>query len=223
MPEAPKSNGAIRSLAIVTPFYPPHLGGVERYAQEFARAASRLGLSVNVVTTDKVADPPRRSRLEGSGSSPTRPQHTRDGFAFPRCVLGLEAGRAAVELRRCHGTHPILYDDAVSCANYRSPWKRICVLDHGSGPLRRSPSRLRLASLAYEHLATAILKTASARFFGVSKASTDWLRSFGINDAQIVPNGVMPRLEIPSRKPDTFRDPTFFLRAVSYPRKGFAS
>ena len=50
-------SGAIRSLAIVTPFYPPHVGGVERYAQGFARAAMEIGLSVNVVTTDSVKRP----------------------------------------------------------------------------------------------------------------------------------------------------------------------
>src|SRR5580704_16312467 len=57
MADAPVGNGAVRSLAIVTPFYPPHVGGVERYTQGFANAASQLGVTVNVVTTDSVRRP----------------------------------------------------------------------------------------------------------------------------------------------------------------------
>jgi glycosyltransferase involved in cell wall biosynthesis len=47
-----------------------------------------------------------------------------------------------------------------------------------------------LASLAYEHAATAALKRLAARFFAVSAASANWLRRFGIANAPVLPNSV---------------------------------
>ena len=94
------------------------------------------------------------------------------------------------------------------------------MVDHGSGPLRVSPRPLALASLVYERVATAALKRLSARFFGVSRASTDWLREFGIFDAEIVPNGIAPRPVVPTRNRDTFDQPTVFFAGRLLPEKG---
>ena len=75
--------------------------------------------------------------------------------------------------------------------------KRICVVDHGAGPLRSAPAFAR-ASMLYEHLITSALKSFSPRFFAVSSASAGWLKQFGIQGASIVPNGIAPRESLPS-------------------------
>ena len=221
MLEAPKSNGAIRSLAIVTPFYPPHLGGVERYAREFAAAASRLGLSVNVITTDKVAQP--SDAIEAERVRVLRlPAHNIPlmGSHFP---VALSGWRKAEPLLNCDVVmaHTRFFMTTLLAARIAARrGKRICVLDHGSGPLRTSPRPLAAASMAYERAATASLKHLSARFFGVSRASTDWLREFGIFDAEIVPNGIAARSEMPRRTIDAFDHPVVFFAGRLLVEKG---
>ncbi len=182
---------SIRSLAIVSPFYPPHVGGVERYAQEFARAAVDLGLSVNVVTTEAVPKP--IETVEDSGLRVLRlPGYNLPvmGSHYPIALFGW---RRAKELLRCDivMAHTRFFMTTLGAAIATARMgKRICVVDHGSGPLRSSPRALALASLAYEHVATAALKRLAARFFAVSAASANWLRRFGIANAPVLPNSV---------------------------------
>ena len=51
-------------LLIVTPYFVPHLGGVERYVEMLSRRlAEREGFDVTVLTTDTAAVEPRRQRI----------------------------------------------------------------------------------------------------------------------------------------------------------------
>ena len=50
---------------MVTPYFLPHLGGVERYVAMLSeRLAERGGISVTVLTTDQTAARPRRERTD---------------------------------------------------------------------------------------------------------------------------------------------------------------
>ena len=71
--DAPVNAEMPSSLAIVTAFYPPRAGGIERYAQGFARAARRMGLHVNVVTTWSKTKP--ELIVEDNGMNVLRVQH----------------------------------------------------------------------------------------------------------------------------------------------------
>jgi glycosyltransferase involved in cell wall biosynthesis len=77
-----------------------------------------------------------------------------------------------------------------------------------------------LASMAYEHSVTAALRCFSPRFFAVSAASAQWLRHFGIREAPIVPNGIMPRSDMPIRNKNTFESPVIFFAGRLLPEKG---
>ncbi len=98
--------------------------------------------------------------------------------------------------------------------------KRICVVDHGSGPLRSSPRALSAASITYERAVTSYLKRRLARFFGVSSASVKWLEEFGIFGASLLPNGVAPLSAAPMRKLDSFNEPVVFYAGRLLPEKG---
>lgn len=193
------------SLAIVTPFYPPHIGGVERYAQEFARAAADMGLIVNVVTTGAVRRP-----VESTDERGVRvlrlPAYNLPmmGSTYP---ISLSGWRHAADLLRCDAVmaHTRFFmTTPIAAVLARRQGRRICIVDHGSGPLRSSPRALARASLAYEHAVTAALKRLSPRFFAVSKASANWLRRFGIIGACVLPNSVGPRPKPPIRKAEAF-------------------
>jgi glycosyltransferase involved in cell wall biosynthesis len=191
----------ITSLAMVTPFYPPHVGGVERYVQEFARAAITVGLSVNVVTTDAgrtvteaVEDGRIRVLRLPARNVPIMGSH------YP---VALSGWRRARDFLDCDVilAHTRFFMTTLAAANVtRDSGTPLCVLDHGAGPLRSSPTILALASLAYEHAATALLKRLKPKFFAVSAASAAWLRTFGIYEAEIIPNSVSPRPAPPQRR-----------------------
>lgn len=202
------------SLAIVTPFYPPHVGGVERYAQEFAQAAVDLGVDVNVVTTDNVRDP--IENIDDRGVRVLRlPAYNIPvmGSTYP---IALRGWRRAADLLRCDAimAHTRFFmTTPVAAALAARSGRRICVVDHGSGPLRSSPRALARASLAYEHMVTAILKPLSPRFFAVSAASANWLRTFGIKEAEVLPNSIVPRAIPLARSTSDFRGKMIVLHA----------
>jgi glycosyltransferase involved in cell wall biosynthesis len=218
---SPRVSGTIRSLAIVTPFYPPHVGGVERYAQEFARAALGLGISVNIVTTDSVRRPVEAT--EDGGIRILRlPAHYLPvmGSHYP---ISLSGWQRAGELLRCDVVmaHTRFFMTTLQAAKITARrGQRICVVDHGSGPLRSSPRALALAALAYERAVTAKLKRTQPRFFAVSAASAKWLRTFGIDNAPLLPNSVAPRSIPPCRQTSTAKRLVVFFAGRLLPAKG---
>lgn len=210
----------IRSIAIVTPFYPPHVGGVERYSQEFARATLALGISVNVVTTDScpqpietIEDGIRVMRLPAQ-NLPLMGSH------YPIATRGWQRATKLLQCDVVLSQTRFFMTTLVAAVHLARRHRKICVLDHGSGPLRTSPRILAFGSLLYERAATALLKRLSARFFAVSKASADWLGEFGINGAPIIPNGVKPRHQMPRRTSAAFDDPIVFFAGRLLPEKG---
>ena len=175
------------SLSIVTPFYPPHIGGIERYTQQFARAAVELGLHVNVVTTGNVECP----TLADDGRVelllvPAR-QVPMSGATFP-----IPSGNKYL-WRRFLEADVIVAQTRfflTSLWTARMAGQQIHVIDHGAGPLRSS--LFGNIAMGYEHVITKMLRRYNPRFYGVSSASVRWLQEFGIKASGIVPNGVEP-------------------------------
>jgi glycosyltransferase involved in cell wall biosynthesis len=211
----------IRSLAIVTPFYPPHVGGVERYAQEFARAALGLGLSINVVTTASVRKPVEA--VEDGGVRVLRlPAFNLPvmGSHYPISVTGWRRAERHLqcEVVMAH-TRFFMTTLAASAVTARQS-RPLYVVDHGSGPLRSCPRALASASLVYERAVTALLKRRSAKFLAVSAASAEWLRYFDIGDAEVIPNGIAPRAAMPPRNVDAFGRAVILFAGRLIPEKG---
>lgn len=183
----------VKSLAIVTPFYPPHVGGVERYAQEFARTAAALGLTVNVVTTDRVRTP-QESGDEGirllrlpALNVPMMGSH------YPITLTGRRLMQRYLDCDVVMAHTRFFMTTLTAAVITARHGKRICILDHGAGPLRTSPKALASAAMLYERLATGVLKSCRPKFFAVSAASSRWLNTFGIYDAPVLPNSVPAR------------------------------
>ena len=215
------SNPRIRSLAIVTPFYPPHVGGVERYSQEFARAALAMGLSVNVVTTDAVRKP--QESIEDGGIRVLRLPAYNVPIMGSHYPIALQSWRRAAEMLQCDAVIAqtrFFMTTLVAARIAARNRARFFVVDHGAGPLRSSPKALALASLWYEQAATAGLKRRSVQFFGVSHASVDWLRTFGIRDATVLSNGIAAPKAMPVRDVNGFAAPVVFFAGRLLPEKG---
>jgi glycosyltransferase involved in cell wall biosynthesis len=214
--------GGIRSLAIVTPFYPPHVGGIERYAQEFGRAAAAEGLQVRIITTAPVSRPTETIEDDGSLSVLRLPAKNVPvmGSSYPIATVGWKRAKALLECDSVIAHTRFFMTSLVAATLCARRGKRIYVQDHGAGPLRSSPRVLASASLIYEHAATSALKRLRPKFLAVSSASAQWLHRFGIYDAAIVPNGVAVPRSMPVRTASTFDDPAIFFAGRLLPEKG---
>jgi glycosyltransferase involved in cell wall biosynthesis len=211
--------GAPKSLAIVTAFYPPSLGGVERYSQGFARAAVDLGLSVNVITTVAASTP--ESSEDGRVHVLRIPARyvpiSGSYFPIPTSGARLMAQRLRADVIIAQTRFFLTTLMAARVA--ASQGRRICVVDHGAGPLRSNPAFV-AASMTYEHVITLALRAFRPKFFAVSAASARWLRHFGIGEAPVVPNGVSPREGMPDRTLASFSKPVIFCAGRLFAEKG---
>lgn len=200
----------VKSLAIVTAFYPPSVGGVERFSREFARAAIAQGVRVNVITTARIKTPD--VSVEDGGIRVLRlPAYyvPISGSYFPIPLAGPNRLAEFLECDVVLAQTRFFLTTLLAAFSAARHGRRIHVLDHGSGPLRANPA-FSAASMAYERAVTAALKAFAPRFLAVSSASAAWLSGFNIQHAGILPNGIAARAEMPVRSPSAGRTVVFF-------------
>ena len=181
-------------IAIFSAQYPPHMGGIENFTQNLARALGDRGHAVTVVTNDTnsigagwacedgfdVLRLPCVPLVDGRLPLP-KPSTVRrellkelsarefDGVLvnarfYPHSLLGMKIARA-------RGLAPL-------------------VLDHGSAYLSFSNPLLDPCVRIYEHVMTALGKRYKPRYFGISHKSVEWLRTFGIEAEGVISNSI---------------------------------
>lgn len=181
-------------IAIFSAQYPPHMGGIENFTQNLARALGNRGHAVTVVTNDTnsigagwdrednfdVLRLPCVPLVDGRLPLP-KPSAVRrellkeldarefDGVLvnarfYPHSLLGMKIARA-------RGPAPL-------------------VLDHGSAYLSFSNPLLDPCVRIYEHVMTALGKRYKPRYFGISHKSVEWLRTFGIEAEGVISNSI---------------------------------
>lgn len=181
-------------IAIFSAQYPPHMGGIENFTQNLARALGNRGHAVTVVTNDTnsigagwacedgfdVLRLPCVPLVDGRLPLP-KPSRVRrellkelsarefDGVLvnarfYPHSLLGMKIARA-------RGLAPL-------------------VLDHGSAYLSFSNPLLDPCVRIYEHVMTALGKRYKPRYFGISHKSVEWLRTFGIEAEGVISNSI---------------------------------
>ena len=181
-------------IAILSAQYPPHMGGIENFTQNLARALGNRGHAVTVVTNDTnsigagwacedgfdVLRLPCVPLVDGRLPLP-KPSTVRrellkelsarefDGVLvnarfYPHSLLGMKIARA-------RGLAPL-------------------VLDHGSAYLSFSNPLLDPCVRIYEHVMTALGKRYKPRYFGISHKSVEWLRTFGIEAEGVISNSI---------------------------------
>lgn len=181
-------------IAIFSAQYPPHMGGIENFTRNLARALANRGNAVTVVTNDTnsigigwdrednfdVLRLPCVPLVDGRLPLP-KPSAVRrellkeldarefDGVLvnarfYPHSLLGMKTARAK-------GLAPL-------------------VLDHGSAYLSFSNPVLDPCVRVYEHVMTTLGKRYKPRYFGISHKSVEWLRTFGIEAEGVISNSI---------------------------------
>ena len=181
-------------IAIFSAQYPPHMGGIENFTQNLARALGNRGHAVTVVTND--------TNSIGAGWA------CEDGFDVLRlpCVP-LVDGRlplpkpSAVRRELLKELSAREFDGVLVNARFyphsllgmkiaRARGLAPLVLDHGSAYLSFSNPLLDPCVRIYEHVMTALGKRYKPRYFGISHKSVEWLRTFWIEAEGVISNSI---------------------------------
>lgn len=180
-------------VAVVAPYFPPHLGGLERYAEQQARALVAAGHEVVVVTTH-----PGRGRLESERSGlrvvslgvwrtlSNTPVHPAWLWRLPRLLRELR-----VDVVAAHAPVPGLADLAVLRAV--AP----VVLTYHSGSLVKGGSRVDPLLRAYERWVLPRVFRRAAALVAVSPVASS--HAFG---ASVISPGVDVSAFVPSSPPE---------------------
>lgn len=180
-----------KHLLIFTAYYPPHLGGVERYTQNLAHALLRLGNEVTIVTSSLKSG----ANHDGKAGIVEIPSISLMSSRFPIIIPHLaffqslkriqtEAYDAIIINTRYY---PICL---LGCHIARKQNLTPIVIDHSSGYLSEERSLLGTLMRVYERAMTRIIQTYQPSFYSVSSRSGAWLKQFGIKANGILPNSI---------------------------------
>ena len=181
------------TYCIISTFYLPNLGGVEKYTANLAHALVASGQKAIVVTSALEDNP---GIAEEDGVTVVRmPSHLllNKRFAAPKKGAGLD------ELMKWLREQPIdrvlvnqrFYPTSIFGLKFaESQGLPAITLDHGSAHLTMANPFLDFFIQRYEHLITAIDKRHCNHYCGVSEKSAEWLEHFGIQNASILHNAI---------------------------------
>lgn len=130
----------MRPIGIVTPLYPPAVGGVERHVERLASGLVARGQAVEVVTTDPRSRAPVTETRDGL-TIHRFPTVAGDGIYFAAPALGrwLAAHAGRFRLLHAHNLHTLIPLTATIATRHRRTPMVVTAHYHGTGhtPLRR--------------------------------------------------------------------------------------
>lgn len=183
-----------RTFCIFSANYVPNIGGVEKYTKYLAEELVRQGDRAIVVTNDvfdiglfertpegvEITRLPCRKVLNGRYPLPLRNVVYREALAHIR-----EEAVDYVVVNTRFYPHSL---EGVALAE--SLGVKPVVIDHGSAHLTMGNQIVDIGVAAVEHAMTGLMKRHEADYYGVSKASVQWLEHFGIDALGILNNSI---------------------------------
>lgn len=183
----------IKKIGIFCGYFPPHMGGVERYSDKLSAELVRMGYELVIVTSRQAGLPSKQSSKNRtiyrlpilklfSGRYPI-PRLGREYKNLKRMIQQEEIDLFIVNTR-FYLTSLIGARLAKRCS------KPVFLIEHGSAHLTVDNKLLDYCGSLYEHLLTSLIKKSVDKYFGVSKACCDWLRHFKIKASGVLYNAV---------------------------------
>jgi glycosyltransferase involved in cell wall biosynthesis len=180
-------------ICMVSSYYPPHIGGVERYVQNLSKELASQGHAITVVTTNSEGLEP-----EGAidGINILRfPCHNIAKARFPFLKKNSEYNDLFNKLETEKYDAIILNQrfyriTKLAVALSKATNSPLYLIEHVTGHFTVHNKILDFFGHLYEHNITSYLKKHISNAFGVSNACTRWLEHFGIKANEVIPNGI---------------------------------
>lgn len=195
--------GERETIAIFSAHFLPHLGGVEVFTFELASRLALRGYEVVVVASGDGSAPERETLAVRQGEGSQAPSFEiwrlpSFGFfggrlPFPR--LGKNHRAMLAQLRE-RGIGRVLVNtrfyphSLIGVELGASLGVPTVVLDHGSDYVTFSVRALDPLVRSYERLITRMIQRYRPRFYGISRASFQWLRRLGVSPEGVIPNAL---------------------------------
>jgi glycosyltransferase involved in cell wall biosynthesis len=180
-------------IGIFTGYFPPHLGGVERYVDKLSLALQNIGYEIVIVTTNDgtqkdheilngrhVYRLPIKSLFKGRYPIPEKNKN------YKQLVSNIEAEGIDYFIvnTRFHLTSLI-------GARIAKQAHRPCLLiEHGTGHFSVGNKFLDFFGAIYEHILSKILSRYITSYYGVSQNCNKWLMHFGIKGQGVFYNAI---------------------------------
>ena len=183
-----------KTVFIYSANYLPNIGGVEKYTHFLADQLQSMGYSAVIVTNNVFF-------LESFEETATGvkiyrlPCHPLIGGRFPLPNKNTEFRKLFDEIKHSPTDFIVIntrfYPHTfLGVQHAEAAGIRPIVIDHGSAYLTFGNQAIDVAVKAYEHAITARLKRHDIDFYGVSEASVEWLKTFGIKGLGVINNSI---------------------------------
>ncbi|SDB89874.1 Glycosyltransferase involved in cell wall bisynthesis [Raineyella antarctica] len=176
---------------IAAPFYPPHIGGIERYSANVAQELVDRGWQVDVLACGPRSQEP--TARPGPGGEAV---HELDAvIAASRLPIPLPTRRNRAILRTVQGSYDFtlvqshLFISGLLATSLSRGGRRVW-LNHGSGHVPTDSRLLNAAIAGYEHVLALLLRRRVDAQAAVSNESAAWMRHLGVRGAVGVGNAV---------------------------------
>lgn len=193
----------MQTLVIFSGYYLPHVGGIERYTNNMAREFSKYYNTIIITTKydeslkdEEISNHVIVYRLDIYKLFKSR-------FPIPKFN---KRNREILKKVFNHNIasiicHTRFFLPSLIGAKYGKKENiPVYVVDHGSDHLTMSNAFLDFFIKIYEHIITIIIKKYHCHFYGVSKASVEWLKHFKINGEGVWYNSIDTSIKLYKRK-----------------------
>ena len=184
----------MKTIAIFSGYYLPHLGGVERYTYNLAKRLTLMGNKVIIVTSQyykqlkeiEETDVAKIYRLPTFKIFSGRYPINKKNREFKKIMQMLEKENIdSVIIQTRFWTTSYFASKFVAKNNIPS-----CLIEHGSTHFTVNNKVLDKFGEIYEHAITNKIKKNVKDFYGVSKKCTEWLKHFNIEAKGVFYNSV---------------------------------
>lgn len=186
-----------KKIAIVTGYFLPHLGGVERYVAKLSEELSKLGNDCVIITSKHENDLSFEDNISGCKiyRLPTRKlfkqrypilRKDKEFFEVVDKIKNEDIDIFIVNTR-FHLTSLFFARLA------KKSQKPVYLIEHGTAHFSVNNRILDFFGAIYEHILTNILKKYVDKYFGVSKNCNKWLKHFRIMADGVWYNGIKPQ------------------------------
>ncbi len=202
--------GDSKTFCIFSAQYLPHIGGVEVFTKNLANALISNGDDVVIVTNDLEGLPSCEHLEEGieifrlpchpflNGRFPV-PKKNYEYKALMDKIASIPMDGIIINTRfYMHTLEALKLAKMVGC--------KAIIIDHGSDYLTFGNSFLDVFVKLYEHVVTFLTKRYHPDYYGISKASLGWLRTFGIEGSGVISNAIDVELFKEGASSKSFRD-----------------